>query len=117
MAATKIVTGTLTDASGLSDTWTATITIEDEPTAPPGIVSQYLVGASTDFSDSVGGVNGSSHGTWDATPGPLIGAGNSLFKHVNMVPFVNSAVPTFGKGAQFEFSGGSLQPQSIRMLA
>jgi len=41
----------------------------------------------------------------------------ALYKHVNMVPFVNSAVPTFGKGAQFEFSGGSLMPQSIRMLA
>jgi peptide/nickel transport system substrate-binding protein len=41
----------------------------------------------------------------------------ALFKHVDMVPFVNSAVPTFGKGVQFEFSGGSLQPQSVRMLA
>jgi peptide/nickel transport system substrate-binding protein len=41
----------------------------------------------------------------------------ALFKHVNMVPFVNSAVPTFGKGVQFEFSGGSLSPQSVRMLA
>ena len=40
----------------------------------------------------------------------------ALFKAAYMVPFVNSAVPTFGKGVQFEFSGGSLWPQSVRML-
>ena len=41
----------------------------------------------------------------------------SLFQHVDMVPFVNSAVPTFAKGAEFELTGGGLSPQSVRMLS
>jgi peptide/nickel transport system substrate-binding protein len=41
----------------------------------------------------------------------------ALFKHVDLVPFVNSAVPTFAKGAEFELTGGGLSPHSIRMLA
>ena len=28
----------------------------------------------------------------------------ALFQHVDLVPFVNSAVPIFGQGAQFELS-------------
>jgi peptide/nickel transport system substrate-binding protein len=44
-------------------------------------------------------------------------AEKALFAHVDLVPFVNSTVPTFGQGAQFEFGDGALVPQSIRMLA
>jgi peptide/nickel transport system substrate-binding protein len=40
----------------------------------------------------------------------------AIFQHVDMVPFVDSTIPTFAKGAEFEFSQGSLEPQSIRML-
>lgn len=43
-------------------------------------------------------------------------AESAIFQHVDMVPFVDSTVPTFAQGAQFEFSGGSLAPQTIRML-
>ncbi len=43
-------------------------------------------------------------------------AETSIFQHVDMVPFVDSTIPTFAEGAQFEFSQGSLEPQSIRML-
>jgi peptide/nickel transport system substrate-binding protein len=43
-------------------------------------------------------------------------AESSIFQHVDMVPFVDSSIPTFAEGAQFEFSQGSLEPQSIRML-
>jgi peptide/nickel transport system substrate-binding protein len=44
-------------------------------------------------------------------------AEKAIFQHVDLVPFVNSTVPTFGQGAQFEFGDGTLVPQSIRMLA
>jgi peptide/nickel transport system substrate-binding protein len=40
----------------------------------------------------------------------------SLFKHVDLVPFVNSAVPVFGAGATFELSQNGVMPSSIRML-
>jgi peptide/nickel transport system substrate-binding protein len=41
----------------------------------------------------------------------------ALLQHVDMVPFVNSSVPIFGQGAQFELSQNGVSPQSIRMLA
>jgi peptide/nickel transport system substrate-binding protein len=39
----------------------------------------------------------------------------ALVKEVNVLPFVNSTVPIFGKGATFELSDG-VAPQTIRML-
>jgi peptide/nickel transport system substrate-binding protein len=33
------------------------------------------------------------------------------------VPYFDSVVPTYGSGAKFTFSQGSLMPSSIRMLA
>ncbi|WP_328326613.1 ABC transporter substrate-binding protein [Kribbella sp. NBC_00382] len=39
----------------------------------------------------------------------------ALLKEVNVVPFVNSTVPIFAKGATFELSDG-VAPQTIRML-
>lgn len=44
-------------------------------------------------------------------------AETALFQHVDLVAFVNSAVPTFARGAEFELTGGGLSPQSVRMLA
>jgi peptide/nickel transport system substrate-binding protein len=44
-------------------------------------------------------------------------AEKALFQRVDLVPFVNSTVPFFGQGVQFELGDGSLIPQSIRMLA
>ena len=41
----------------------------------------------------------------------------ALFRHVDIVPFVYSAVPFFGQGTTFEVSQTSLTPSSIRMLA
>ncbi|WP_200846772.1 ABC transporter substrate-binding protein [Arthrobacter sp. 18067] len=43
-------------------------------------------------------------------------AEKSLFEHVDIVPFVNSATPTFAEGATFELSDGQLAPASVRML-
>lgn len=43
-------------------------------------------------------------------------AEQALFDHVDIVPFVFSSVPTFGKGVTFELTQGGLAPASIRML-
>jgi peptide/nickel transport system substrate-binding protein len=43
-------------------------------------------------------------------------AERALFKQVDLVPFVNTTVPVFGKNASFELSQGSVIPGSIRML-
>jgi peptide/nickel transport system substrate-binding protein len=43
-------------------------------------------------------------------------AEESLFQHVDVVPFANASRPIFGQGATFELSQGSLTPGSIRMV-
>ena len=44
-------------------------------------------------------------------------AETALIKRVDAVPYFDSVVPTYGSGAKFTFSQGSLVPSSIRMLA
>jgi peptide/nickel transport system substrate-binding protein len=39
-----------------------------------------------------------------------------LYKNVDLVPFVNSAITSYGSGATFQLSQGDIQPSSIRML-
>ena len=43
-------------------------------------------------------------------------AETALFKNVDLVPFVNSAVSYYAKGATFEFTQDMLSPASIRMV-
>lgn len=44
-------------------------------------------------------------------------AEEELFRHVDLVPFVNSVVPIFAKGATFQLTEGTeIAPTSIRML-
>ena len=43
-------------------------------------------------------------------------AETALFKNVDLVPFVDSAVSDYAKGATFSLSQGSIMPASIRML-
>jgi len=43
-------------------------------------------------------------------------AETELYKDVDLVPFVDSAVATYAKGATFSLSQGSVMPASIRML-
>ena len=43
-------------------------------------------------------------------------AETALFKNVDLVPFVNSAITSYAKGATFQLSQGDIQPSSIRML-
>ena len=40
-----------------------------------------------------------------------VAAESALFQHVDMVPFVNTAVPTFGAGREFELSQNGISPQ------
>jgi peptide/nickel transport system substrate-binding protein len=43
-------------------------------------------------------------------------AETELYKDVDLVPFVDSAIATYAKGATFSLSQGSIMPASIRML-
>ncbi|MCT2583460.1 ABC transporter substrate-binding protein [Actinophytocola gossypii] len=43
-------------------------------------------------------------------------AERALYEQLDVVPFVNSSRPTFGNGAEFELTQGSVSPSSIRML-
>ena len=43
-------------------------------------------------------------------------AETALFKNVDLVPFVDSAITSYAKGATFQLSQGSIMPSSIRML-
>jgi peptide/nickel transport system substrate-binding protein len=43
-------------------------------------------------------------------------AETALFKNVDLVPFVDSAVSDYAKGATFQLSQGSIMPSTIRML-
>ena len=47
--------------------------------------------------------------SWDA-------AETALYKDVDLVPFVNSAITAYSSGATFQLSQGDIQPSSIRML-
>lgn len=46
-----------------------------------------------------------------------LAAETALIKRVDAVPYFDSVVPTYGSGAKFELSQGSVTPSSIRMLA
>jgi peptide/nickel transport system substrate-binding protein len=43
-------------------------------------------------------------------------AETALFKNVDLVPFVDSALTDYAKGATFKLSQGSIMPSTIRML-
>lgn len=43
-------------------------------------------------------------------------AETALFRNVDLVPFVDSAVTAYAKGATFKRSQGSIMPSTIRML-
>jgi peptide/nickel transport system substrate-binding protein len=43
-------------------------------------------------------------------------AETALFKNVDLVPFVDSALTDYAKGATFQLSQGSIMPSTIRML-
>ncbi|TVZ03692.1 ABC transporter substrate-binding protein [Trebonia kvetii] len=43
-------------------------------------------------------------------------AETDLYKNVDLVPFVNTAITSYANGATFQLSQGSIMPSSIRML-
>jgi len=43
-------------------------------------------------------------------------AETALFKNVDLVPFVDSALTTYAKGANFQLTQGTIMPSTIRML-
>ena len=43
-------------------------------------------------------------------------AEEALYEKVDVVPFANANRPTYGKGAEFELTQGSVDPSSIRMV-
>ena len=43
-------------------------------------------------------------------------AETALFKNVDLVPFVDSAITDYAKGATFQLSQGSIMPSTVRML-
>ncbi len=81
------------------------------PTPPNGTnfagIQNATYSADVKAASAITGSGGCSQ--WDA-------AEASLVQNVDVVPFVDSTVPTFGTGATFQFSQGSLAPTSIRML-
>jgi peptide/nickel transport system substrate-binding protein len=82
------------------------------PSAPKGVNFSSINNADYDSNVAAASAIPGSGGCdkWAA-------AETALFKHVNMVPFVNSTVPVFAQGAQFELANAGVAPWSIRMLA
>ncbi|GIF77040.1 ABC transporter substrate-binding protein [Asanoa siamensis] len=92
---------------------------------PSGLVP-YLSGPSAPQGVNFSGIDNAEYNAAVAEASAIAGtdgcekwaaAEKAIFARVDLVPFVNSTVPTFGQGAQFEFGDGALVPQSIRMLA
>lgn len=81
------------------------------PTPPKGTdfagISNATYSADVQAAEAIAGSGGCSH--WEA-------AEAALFRQADVVPFVDSAVRTFGSGATFQLSNGDLIPSSIRML-
>jgi peptide/nickel transport system substrate-binding protein len=86
----------------------------------------FLSGPSAPNGANFSSINNSGYSTNVAAASALVGsdgcakwaaAEESLFQHVDLVPFVNSTVPIFGQGANFELNQNGVAPTSIRMLA
>lgn len=80
-------------------------------TPPKGVNFSYI--ENKDYTDNV---TAASALPGSAGCGKWAAAEAALIQQVNVVPFADSTVPWFGKGAVFELSQGSVTPGSIRML-
>jgi peptide/nickel transport system substrate-binding protein len=81
------------------------------PTPPKGTNFAFISnsGYSADVTKAASTAGQAGCADWNA-------AESSLFKNVDLVPFVDSATATFAKGATFGLSQGSVVPSSLRML-
>lgn len=81
------------------------------PTPPKGTNFAFIsnAGYTADVTKASSTAGDAGCAYWNA-------AETALFKNVDLVPFVDSATPSFAKGAVFQLSQGSVVPSSIRML-
>lgn len=81
------------------------------PTPPKGTNFAYIKNSAytADVTKASAEVGTAGCPDWNA-------AESALFKNVDLVPFVDSAITTYAKGATFQLSQGSIMPASIRML-
>jgi peptide/nickel transport system substrate-binding protein len=81
------------------------------PTPPKGTNFAYITNSAytADVTKAAATAGEAGCTYWNA-------AETALFKNVDLVPFVDSATPTFAKGATFQLSQGSVVPSSLRML-
>jgi peptide/nickel transport system substrate-binding protein len=81
------------------------------PTPPKGADFAYIKNSAytTDVTRAASAAGTAGCPSWDA-------AETALFKNVDLVPFADSATPTFAKGTTFQLAQGSVYPSSIRML-
>ncbi len=81
------------------------------PTPPKGTNFAYIANSAyaADVTKAAATAGEAGCTYWNA-------AETALFKDVDLVPFVDSATPTFAKGATFDLSQGSVFPSSLRML-
>lgn len=73
--------------------------------------------ASLDNSGYQSHVKDASSTVGDAGCSSWLAAEKSLYQHVDLVLFADTVTPSFGNGATFKLTGGSIAPSSIRMLA
>ena len=93
-------------------------------TAPNQLVP-FVSGATPPTGTNFGYINNPTY-TADVTKASAIAgtagcpdwnaAETALFKNVDLVPFVNSAISEYAKGATFEFTQDMVNPASIRMV-
>jgi peptide/nickel transport system substrate-binding protein len=81
------------------------------PTPPKGTNFAYIdnAGYTAAVTKAAATVGQAGCPEWNA-------AETALFKNVDLVPFVDSALTDYAKGATFELSQGSIMPSTVRML-
>jgi peptide/nickel transport system substrate-binding protein len=109
----------------LSGTAAWNVTILPLGLTSPNQLVPFVSGATPPQGTNFGYINNAAY-TADVTKASaLVGAAGcpdwnaaegALFKNVDVVPFVNSAISWYAKGATFQFMQGMVDPTSIRML-
>jgi peptide/nickel transport system substrate-binding protein len=81
------------------------------PTPPAGTNFSYISNTAytADVTRAAATAGAGGCPAWNA-------AETALFKGVDLVPFVDSAITTYAKGATFQLSQGNILPASLRML-
>jgi peptide/nickel transport system substrate-binding protein len=116
-------TETGTQIAGGQAAWTAAI-LPLGVTLPSEAVS-FLSGPTPPAGNNFAGIKNAEYTAGVKAASAMVGtdgcgkwaaAETALYRHVDLVPFVDSVLPTFAQGARFELGAGSMIPGSIRML-